>query len=126
MRTSRAGTRFSCITYLAAYSDDYDRTTQPACHSLPTLYLPIPVGVQDLRGVNEKDREQRQNAEHSAHIAEARAAEAEAQLEAAAARAVAARIGSRDAEKEELLRDFADQVCSILGTTSRYPLYSHH
>lgn len=66
--------------------------------------------MQDLRGVNEKDRMQRQHAEHSAHIAEARAAEAEAQADAASACAAAARAGSRDNEKEELLRDFADQV----------------
>ena len=77
--------------------------------------------VQDLRGVNEKDRAQRQHAEHSAHIAEARAAEAEAQAEAAAARAAAARVGTRDDEKEELLRDFADQVRATVRPLE--PLY---
>lgn len=64
--------------------------------------------------MNEKDRLQRQQAEHSAHIAEARAAEAEAQAEAAASRAAAARAANREDEKEELLRDFADQVRYVL------------
>jgi hypothetical protein len=64
--------------------------------------------------VSEKERLQREHAEQSAQIAEARAAEAEVQAEAANSRAAAARAGRRDDEKEQLLRDFADQVRSSL------------
>jgi hypothetical protein len=64
--------------------------------------------------MSEKERLRREHAEHSAQIAEARAAEAEVQAEAANSRAAAARAGRRDDEKEQLLRDFADQVRCIL------------